>query len=279
MNRSLLLGISLALTSFIIGFILTLAVHWRVRPNADQHYLASDDALEQRIELLDDSSDIKTELKLAENTYLKLDEAHRIVEGRARALMSEMQVYKTSESQLLLTIEQQKEQLSNKIDKLDLMIESSLEANALAPQKTDYELAADITSLLAYPHSLNSFTELNQALQQQPRKNMTIVQARFEIMLQPEQYNQNDALYAALDRLMAKKEETTPNFSIENLFCSEQACEIQLKVGKPSPYFDSWRWLLDYLAQEPLLVSPTLSFSTDSGSSSESYGLIILTTR
>jgi hypothetical protein len=276
-SRSFLISLSLALIGFIVGFILTLAVHWQLRPNADQEYRVGDDAIEQQIELLDESGDIKSELKLVENSYLKLEEAHRIVEGRARALMSEMQVYKTSESQLLHTIELQKEQLTDKISELNLKIESSLEANALTPQKTDYELAADMTSFLAYPHSLNSFTELNQTLLQQPKQNMAIVQARFEIMLQPEQFNRNDALYAALDRLVANKNEDSPSFSIENLFCSEQACEVQLKVSKPSPYFDSWRWLLDYLAQEPLLVSPKKSFSTSTGT--DVYGLILLTTR
>lgn len=277
MSRSLLISLSLALIGFIIGLILTLAAHWQLRPIADQRYRLADDAIEQQMKLLDENSDIKAELKLVENSYLKLEEAHRIVEGRARALMSEMQVYKTSESQLLRAIEQQKEQLTDKISELDLKIESSLEANALAPQKTDYELAADITSFLAYPHTLNSFTELNQALLQQPKQNMAIVQARFEIMLQPEQFNHNDVLYATLDRLVANKSEDSPSFSIENLFCSEQACEVQLKVSKPSPYFDSWRWLLDYLAQEPLLASPKESFSTSTRS--EVIGLVHLTIR
>ncbi|MBU2864986.1 hypothetical protein KO489_14095 [Reinekea forsetii] len=277
MKRTWSILLSVAIIGFIAGFLTTLVLHRQVRPSIESNQQALEIALGSespspvsQVEF----EQVQTTLSQKEQAYAKAKEAHRITEGHARALVSEMQVYRNSESELLQSIEQQKEALTEKIKSLDSKITETVELTAQLPKTYDYERINELNALLAYPHPLNSNSVLNSALTEQPEVGLVLVNARFEIMLQAEHYPNTDTIYDSLENLMAELPESAPTVTIDNVFCSEVSCELQIQVGKPSPYFDSWRWLLDQLSTQPSMVNIQHSFSTELAQAV--YGFVIL---
>ncbi|MDN3648398.1 hypothetical protein QWZ13_05690 [Reinekea marina] len=277
MKRTWSILLSVAIIGFIAGFLTTLALHRQVRPTIESNQQALETAIVSespspvsQVEF----EEVKTLLSQKEQAFAKAKEAHRITEGHARALVSEMQVYRNSESELLQSIEQQKEALTEKIKSLDSKITETVALTAQRPKTYDYERINELNALLAYPHPLNSNSVLNPALTEQPEIGLVLVNARFEIMIQAEHYPHTDAIYDSLEKLVAELPESAPAVSIDNVFCSEVSCELQVKVGKPSPYFDSWRWLLDQLSTQPNMVDIQHNFSTESAQAV--YGFVIL---
>ena len=277
MKRTWSILLSVAITGFIAGFLTTLALHRQVRPTIESNQQALETAIVSespspvsQVEF----EEVKTLLSQKEQAFAKAKEAHRITEGHARALVSEMQVYRNSESELLQSIERQKEALTEKIKSLDSKITETVALTAQRPKTYDYERINELNALLAYPHPLNSNSVLNSALTEQPEIGLVLVNARFETMIQAEHYPHTDAIYDSLEKLVAELPESAPAVSIDNVFCSEVSCELQVKVGKPSPYFDSWRWLLDQLSTQPNMVDIQHNFSTESAQAV--YGFVIL---
>jgi len=258
LNR-ILLYTSISIVFLFAGFATSLTLHWLIRPPADQ--------LPQQAEQLselpamadvtsngaDDSSEnttLRSTVFLLENKLQHSQEIQAMNEGRARALISELQHYRTERDQFLQRLEARNQKLVNKIEELNTNIEEQLDKKVLSTQTIDdYELTAQLTSYLSYPHALNDVDILDAHLINTPHQSVNFVEQRFQLMLQPEDYNFTEKVYVALSSMHQKLNKENKNLT-ETLWvhCVELACEIQVSIEMKDAFYDYRQQWLDALS-------------------------------
>lgn len=254
---------------YVAGFLLSLGIHWSIRPAAESDLALQQTELAENaeyVELLTTSETLKKQVATLETELAQVEVAHNIDEGHARALIHELQTYRDERDALFADMEKRKEQMRDKMEELDAKILEQLEIRDNAPQPTDYEVANDMMGLLSYPHSLNDMALLNSALLENPKQHRELVDQRFELMVQPEDYANTNAVYDKLLPLVERLNKQHQNeTTLQTVFCSTSFCEIQTRMQQPEPYYDYWYEWLTELRQINITKLIEHEFSTEDG--------------
>jgi hypothetical protein len=258
-KQNLLPYAMLTILFFIVGFLTSLGLHWGIRPASAP--LVSDnisthlpDLENISYDVISDSNQIlKATVNELEVTLADVDVRKSINEGRARALISELQTYRDDRDKLFQQLELRKKKLENKLEELDVKIAEKLSQRPEQHDNgSDYELANELTGLLSYPHPLNDQADLNAALIALPNTNAEAIQQRFELMLQIPNHDLTDDLYESLSTIINALNKTHENESrLHYIQCGQSHCEIQTSFVKVEPYFDYWQQWLDQLREKP----------------------------
>jgi hypothetical protein len=244
---------AIILGCFVAGFLLSLGIHWSIRPSIESELNlppAFETEQAEYVELVSTSEQLKTQVASLEDELARVEVSHDIDEGHARALIHELQTYRDERDSLFADLERRKQRMRDKLEELDSKILEQIELRDSAPQPSDYDVANDMISLLSYPHILNELATLNSALLERPKQHRELVDQRFELMVQPESYTHTDAIYDRLlpvvERLNKQHQNST---TLQTVFCSVSFCEIQARMQQPQPYFDYWQQWLTELRQ------------------------------
>lgn len=253
---------AIACSCYLVGFLVTLVLHYKIRPIETNEAAKNREAQQIEFEAAQQNLTFKplAELNLENEQLLitiseielELDQAtevHNINSGHARALMTNIQDYRDERTVLFEELKNDKIRLQDKIDELDNTITAQIEERlATVIPQTDYEIVNELTGLLAYPHPLNDNEALYNQVLNNPRVNKEFVDQRFELMLQPVDFNHNDAVYTALEVIVnALNTQHENNTEILWVNCSTLSCEIQISLLQVDPYFDYWQQFLDEL--------------------------------
>lgn len=241
--------LAIALAFIVIGFIGSLALHWGIRPDGKQNQ-----ALQARTEpkelsnlsyteLSNNHLRLKTDVAELEARFSEAEVKQNINEGRARAIILELQTYRDERNRLFEDLERRKQKMREKIEELDTKISDQISQRAEQETERDvYDVTNEMTSLLSYPHPLNDQAELNAAMIAQPIANHELAEQRFELMLQLTDYTKQDAILESLQPIIEQMNKTHNNNSeITLIQCSASQCEVQTSFIRTEPYFDYWQ--------------------------------------
>jgi hypothetical protein len=238
---------------FVFGFIGSLTLHWGLRPEGEpKHTLVSKvEPVELRNisyeTLREQHQNLKSIVTQLEVEFSEAEVKQNINQGRARALILELQTYRDERNRLFEDLERRKQKMIEKIEELDSKITEKISLRAEQDTELNlYDVTNEMTSLLSYPHILNDQTELNTALIAEPIANHELVEQRFELMLQLTDYSKQDSVLKTLKPTLEQlNKEHDNNSHVSQIQCSENMCEIQANFTAKQPYFDYWQqWLV-----------------------------------
>ena len=265
--------LAIVVAFFVMGFIGSLALHWGIRPEGGQNQTLASKVEPVELShisyetLNEQHQDLKSTVTQLEIEFHKAEVKQNINQGRARALILELQTYRDERNRLFEDLERRKQKMREKIEELDTKITDkiSLRAEQDIGQNV-YDITNSMTSLLSYPHVLNDQTELNTALIAEPIANHELVEQRFELMLQLTDYAKQDSVLKTLKPLLEQLNKAHENNSdISQIQCSELMCEIQTTFTVQQPYFDYWQQWLVLLKENDMTKQVQHQFHTKAG--------------
>ncbi len=250
--RSSIFIITMAITFFVLGFSVAIVIHWSLRPSIEialpiQPEVAKPE-LSNLVDLKTKQIKLRKEVGDLEDTHHQASQSNQLAQSNARAVISQLQVYRDKRDTLFADYEKNREQVVSKLDSLDETIQQKLVQQQLRIERIDVDqLRFELESLLLYYHPLNDTVSLNEALLSNPIENQALIEQRFELMVQLPDYEFTDSLYDELDEIIDRLNQQHLNQTqLKNLFCSAVSCELQISLNQKQPYFDYWyQWLTE----------------------------------